>query len=486
MSDIAPHLLVIFGATGDLAQRKVLPSLYRLAARGGLGERYRILGATTHREFSDDKFRELVANALDAAGVDHGEAARWAADRLDYVSIGAAEPADFERLRQAVAPIEAEHGTGGNRVFYLAIPPVAFEPTIRHLGGAHLNRGDGWVRLVIEKPFGTDLASAKSLNKTAQRVFAERDIYRIDHYLGKETVQNLLVLRFSNVILESLWHRERIDNVQITVAESLGVESRGRYYDNAGALRDMVQNHMTQLVTLMAMEPPVEFHADAIRTEKLKVLRALRPIPARDVVLGQYMAGAISGTEVRSYRDEPDVPSNSRTETYVALKLMIDTWRWQGVPFYLRTGKRLPRRATQIVVTFREPPVSVYGAGAAHDRHSNSLVLTLQPDEGFELDIDVKAPTEPLAVRTIPLHFRYSEMFPAFPDAYETLIEDILQGDQTLFVRADEAEASWTLYEPVLAMPKAPHPYAAGSWGPPDAARLLARGGHLWRNPAAV
>ncbi len=483
MTGVEPHLFVIFGATGDLARRKVLASVYSLSRRGGLGQSYRILGVTTDTDFSPEKFRALAAAALEEAGIARKDAEGWAADRLDYQPIGAGKPEDFERLRQKVAEIEEAHATGGNRVFYLAIPPQAFEPTIRHLGGAHLNRSEGWTRLVIEKPFGTDLESAKSLNRTAHRVFAENEIYRIDHYLGKELVQNLLVLRFSNVILESLWHRERVDNVQITVAESLGVESRGRYYDNAGALRDMVQNHMTQLVTLIAMEPPVTFDADAIRTEKLKVLHALRPIPVDDVVLGQYAAGTIGGTEVRAYREEPDVPPDSRTETYVALKLMIDTWRWQGVPFYLRTGKRLPKRTTQIVVTFREPPVSVFGAGAAHDRHANALVLTLQPDEGFELNIDVKAPTEPLAVRTIPLHFRYSEMFPAFPDAYETLIEDVLRGDQTLFVRADEAEASWTLYEPVIAMPKAPHPYAAGSWGPPDAARMLARGRHLWRNP---
>jgi glucose-6-phosphate 1-dehydrogenase len=334
--------------------------------------------------------------------------------------------------------------------------------------------------VVIEKPFGRDLASSIALNRSIHEYFDESQVYRIDHYLGKETVQNLLVFRFANAVFESIWNRDRIESVQITVAEDLGVEHRGRYYEGAGALRDMVQNHLTQLLTLIAMEIPSAFDAEAIRVEKLKVLRSLAPIRTEDVVFGQYGPGTIGGAAVPAYRTEPDVAPDSSTETYVALRLEIANWRWYGVPFFLRTGKRLPRRATEIAVRFRCPPVSIFRDLPPHAVASNVLVITIQPDEGFALGFQVKAPGQPLEIVSEFLHFRYGETFQRLPEAYETLLLDVMLGDQTLFVWSEVAETAWRIYAPLIETRPPLYPYAAGTWGPAEADRLVAPVGHDW------
>lgn len=478
-----PHLFVILGGTGDLARRKILPSLFRLAQRRKLRGAYTILGVSRGRGMDDAGFRKLAMQALEQAGAARKAARDWCAAHLHHAPLDAGDSEGYAKLGRRIAALEEEQGLPGNRVFYLAIPPDAFEPAIAGIAGAQLDRGAGWTRIVVEKPFGRDLDSARRLDTALHRRFQERQIYRIDHYLGKETVQNLLFLRFANAILEWLWNRDRIDHVQITVAESLGVERRGGYYDGAGALRDMIQNHATQLLALIAMEMPLDFEAGAIRAEKLKLLRSIRPLRGEDVILGQYAAGTIDGAAVPGYRDEPGVSPQSTTETFAAVRLWIDNWRWQGVPFYVRTGKRMGARTTQILVRFREPPVTIFRTAGARIPRQNSLIMRLQPNEGFTLQIEVKAPDDPLAIRTIPLHFAYAEAFKAIPDAYETLLLDVLIGDQTLFVHSDEVEASWRFYTPVLEWAATPHPYAAGSWGPLEADRLLARDRRLWRNP---
>jgi glucose-6-phosphate 1-dehydrogenase len=403
----------------------------------------------------------------------------WCSKCLVYHSIGDQKEEDFEALRRRISDLETERSLPGNRVFYLALGPAAFPGTITGLGEAGLNRSAGWTRLVIEKPFGRDRATAHALNETVHRHFNEHQVYRIDHYLGKETVQNLLVFRFANVLFESVWNRDRLKNVQITVAEELGVGSRAGYYDRAGALRDMVQNHLTQLLTLTAMEAPAAFDADAIRDEKVKVLRSIERLSPSDVVFGQYAAAADASAQ-RGYLREEGVDPHSSTETFVALRLRINNWRWQGVPFYLRTGKRMAQRITQIVVTFREPPVYLFDPFPACRLHSNALVLTLQPNEGFALRFDVKEPGQDMALQTQSLRFRYEEVFGSLPDGYETLLHDVLTDDQTLFVRADEVEQSWALYEPLLELPIPRYAYESGDWGPQEVHQLLAEYGHRW------
>ncbi len=472
--NIDPHLLVVLGATSDLMQRKLLPAIHRLQAAGEVPGPLIILGVSRHQGLTDEGFRDLAAGALAAEGVKPDAAGPWCRDCLYFQSLGAGTPEDFQALAARIHTLEQEHGLPGNRVFYLALPPTAFLATINGLGQAGLNQTTGWTRLVVEKPFGKDLDSGIALNEQIHRYFDESQVYRIDHYLGKETVRNLLIFRFANAIFEPLWHRNLVKSVQITVAESLGVEGRAGYYDQAGALRDMVQNHLTQLLTLTAMEVPVAFDAESIRTEKAKILRAIPPVMPADVIYGQYTRGAINGREVPGYREEPGVAPDSATETFVAMRLYVDNWRWQGVPFYLVTGKRLPTRFSQIAVTFRCPPVWVFEPHYAGTCSPNVMVFTVQPDEGFDLHFEVKAPGEPLQLKTKSLRYRYAEGFAALPDAYDTLLLDIMAGDQTLFVRADEVEWAWRLYAPALDPPPlAVRPYPAGTWGPPGTAAFM-------------
>jgi len=478
---VDPHLFVVFGGTGDLMQRKLLPALYHLANEDRLGPRYKILGIARDHTIDDDAYRRWAREALGKMRLRNQEGfRRWCDQCLHFQPITAQDAAAFEALAERIHDLEATSDLPGNRTFYLALPPSAFPGTIQGLGAAGLHRSPGKTRLVIEKPFGHDLASAQAMNEQLHRYFEEPQIYRIDHYLGKETVQNLLVFRFANPVFESLWHRERVKSVEITVAESLGVETRAAYYDRAGALRDMLQNHLTQLMTLTAMEVPAAFEANAIRDEKVKVLRSVLPLTPEDVTFGQYAAGQQNGQALTGYQDEPGVAAGSPTETFVAIRLQIENWRWQGVPFYLRTGKRLERRLTQIVVNFRPAPISLFQPFRSCEIHSNALILTIQPDEGFDLCFDVKAPGQGITLETQRLHFRYNEAFGAIPDGYETLLYDIVTNDQTLFVRADEVEAAWRLYDPLLEAGLPVHPYQAGSWGPREATRLLAAAGDRW------
>ncbi|MFO8098391.1 MAG: glucose-6-phosphate dehydrogenase [Salinibacter sp.] len=393
---------------------------------------------------------------------------------------------DYDALRRRVDQLERHRDLPGNRAFYLSLPPTIYGPAIEGIGEVGLSDGPGWTRLVVEKPFGHDLASAQDLNALVHRFFDEEEVYRIDHYLGKETVQNLLAFRFGNALFESLWNREHIERVEITVSEALGVGERAGYYDQSGHVRDMVQNHLTQLLTLVAMEPPARMAPDAIRDEKVKVLRSVQqPDPEQDVVLGQYDAGTVDGASVAAYTDEPDVPADSTTETFAAVRLGVANWRWQGVPFYLRTGKRLPRKLTQIAVRFQRAPVALFQsdgepclpAAADCEAAPNELLITLQPDEGFDLRFEVKAPGNnddgSMTLETQQLSFSYRDAFGPVPDAYETLLRDVIVGDPTLFVRADEVEASWRLYAPLLAADGPVHPYAAGTWGPEAVDRLV-------------
>jgi len=477
---VQPHLLVILGGTGDLTARKLLPALFELTREGRLDGPHAVLAVARSSELDDAAYRKWACEALLEAGHGQQESSDWCDAHLYYQAAPSGSAEEYMELAARIDKIESEADLPANRVFYLALPPRAFAGAIEGLANAGLNRGAGWTRLVIEKPFGRDLRSARELNELVHGHFDESQVYRIDHYLGKETVQNLLVFRFSNPIFESIWSRDRVESVQITVGESLGVGSRAGYYDRAGALRDMVQNHVAQLVCLVGMEVPSAFDADAVRFEKIKLLKAVRTIRPEDVVFGQYGRGTADGEVATGYLEESGVDQESQTETFAAMKLSVDTWRWQGVPFYIRTGKRLPDRLTQIAVTFREPPVCLFESVGGCETHNNVLFLTLQPNEGFALCFDVKVPGEPFALRTLPLDFYYRDAFGPIPDAYQTLLLDILQGDQTLFVHSEWTEASWRLFTPLLEREHAVHGYEAGSWGPPEAEELLEQHGHRW------
>ena len=466
------HLFVVMGGTGDLMGRKLLPALWHLAAEGRLPRPSAVLAVGRRTSFDDESYRQWAHEALKEAELSPEHPDAWCGECLHYQALGEATEDDYRRLAERIEQVEREHNLPGNRVFYLALPPGAFIDTVENLGRIGLNKGPGWTRIVCEKPFGSDYASAVELNGRIHRYFSEEQTYRIDHYLGKETVQNLLTFRFANTIFESVWNREHVGSVELLVAESVGVEGRGEFYDQTGAFRDMVQNHLSQLLTLTAMEIPYSFDADAIRDEKVKVLRSVAPISPGDIVLGQYSEGMIEGQPVPGYLDEPGVRPDSKTETFVAMQVNITNWRWQGVPFLLRTGKRMPRRTTQISVNFRCPVLAVFRQHEPADVHANALVITLQPDEGFDLRFEVKVPGDPLRLRTQSLRFKYEEVFERLPDAYETLLLDVITGDQTLFVRADEVEEAWRLYTPLLESLPEPHRYAAGTLGPPAAGRL--------------
>ncbi len=473
-------VFIIFGGTGDLARRKLLPALARLAAKGSLGTCH-VLGVARGTDHDDASYRGFVREALTAAGLPETTRAKLCDSTLHYHSIGKGTEDDFKALGARLEAIEKEHGLGQNRTFYLSLPPKAFASTMKGLALVGLDESKGWTRLVVEKPFGRDLQSARELNAITHEYFSEEQIYRIDHYLGKETVQNLMVFRFANAIFESMWNRERVQSVTITVGESLGLGSRAGYYDGIGALRDMLQNHLTQLLTLVAMEPPSSFDADAIRYEKIKVLKSMAPIDASRVIRGQYDHGEVNGEKVLGYLEEEGVPMNSATETFVALELEIDNWRWKGVPFYLRTGKRLAAKSSRILVQFRDVPVSLFRSMGAKLDTTDVLVITLQPNEGFELHFDVKAPGNPFRTKRIPLTFDYGAAFDEIPPAYQTLLLNVLQGDQTLFVHADEVEESWRVYTPLLDNPGIIHRYRSGTWGPREADHLALPEPELWQ-----
>ncbi|HEU5178961.1 MAG TPA: glucose-6-phosphate dehydrogenase [Burkholderiales bacterium] len=487
MSRSGSCVFVIFGGTGDLMRRKLLPALFYLAHNKLLPRKHAILAVARDRNLTEAQFRRWARNALADAGLLAKQGSRnWCDACVHYQAADETSPADYQALAARIAGIEQRRAMHGNRILHLALPPGAFSGAIEALAEAGLHRSKGWTRLVIEKPFGHDLASARRLNALVHRHFDETQVYRIDHYLGKETVQNLLAFRFGNALFESAWNRDHVRSVQITVAEALGIEGRGAYYEQTGALRDIAQNHLTQLLTLTAMEVPAAFEADSIRFEKIKVLRSVAPIRNADVVFGQYAPGRLNGKRVPGYRKEPRVAANSAVETFVAMRLQIENWRWQGVPFYLRTGKRLPQRRTQIAIHFRSPPVALFpAAGGRASRISartNALVITLQPDEGFDLSFEVKSPGERFTLQTQHMEFRYAEAFGDLSAGYETLLLEVLQGDQTLFVHADETEAAWRLYTPLLRKRSPMHFYPAGSWGPAAADRLIRIPGNAWVN----
>ncbi|HEX8697079.1 MAG TPA: glucose-6-phosphate dehydrogenase [Longimicrobium sp.] len=487
-----PHVFVIFGATGDLTRRKLLPAVYRLFRDGLLPDSFAVVGFA-REPMTDDDFRGRMRAALAEFGGEP-EPGRWDefAERLSYVSSVFEDEAGFARLKERLEALDRERGTAGSRLYYLAVPPGVMETVVEALGRAGLARDPedaAWTRIVVEKPFGRDLASAEELNRDLHRVFDERQIFRIDHYLGKETLQNLLVFRFGNLLWEAVWSRSHVDHVQITVAEEVGVERRAGYYEKAGALRDMVQSHLLQILTLVAMEPPASYDADSIRGEKVKVLRAVRPVRGEDVahevVRGRYAASA-DGSKP-GYREEPGVAPDSRTETFAALRLWIDNWRWADVPFYLRTGKRLPRKASEVVVRFRPAPHPILDLVEGDRPQPNALVLRIQPEEGISLFFEAKVPGLLGHLKPVSMDFDYCRAFGLeSPEAYQRLLLDAMLGDATLFAREDEVVAAWTLVTPILEEWEKggePEPYPAGTWGPEGADRLIREDGREWRAP---
>lgn len=486
-----PCIFVLFGAAGDLSKRKLVPALFNLVNAKLLPDDFAVMGVSVD-ELSEEAFRHQVSEFL-PTGNGNADHLAWLHERLFYERGDFGDSDTFARLRERLAGIDVERHTQGNYLFYLATAPKFFAPIVQHLGKASLLKQEDarWRRVVIEKPFGHDLDSAKALNRDIKSVLQENQIYRIDHYLGKETVQNIMVFRFDNAIFEPIWNRRYIDHVQITNAETVGVERRGAYFDNAGTLRDMVPNHVMQLLSLTAMESPVSFHADAVRNEQAKVLHSLQPLNSEDVlqrsVRGQYGEGMLGEEKVPRYRSEPGVAPESRTETFVALKLSIDNWRWAGVPFYLRTGKRLAKRHTEIAIQFKRMPFELFRNAPLHKVHTNTLVIQIQPVEGISLSFGAKIPGPLLRVGSVDMRFEYSKYFGA--DAYtgyEVLLYDCMMGDATLFQRADMVEAGWTVVDPVLdvwrALPPRKFPnYASGSWGPGEADQLMELDDRRWR-----
>src|SRR5437016_11946862 len=486
-----PCAMVIFGASGDLTKRKLVPALFNLAKANLLAKNFIVVGVA-HDELTQEQFRDQATQFL-ATADRNTEASDWFGQRFLYERGSFADASTFSLLVDRLKKVDEEFKTGGNYLFYLATAPRFFAQIVQQLGAAGLsNEEQGrWWRVVIEKPFGSDLESAQTLNRQIKSVLAERQIYRIDHYLGKETVQNILVFRFDNAIFEPIWNRRYIDHVQITNAETVGVDQRGGYFDQAGTLRDMVPNHMMQLLSLTAMESPVSFQADAVRHEQAKVLHSIQPLASEEVlqcsVRGQYADGFLGEDRLPAYRSEPGVAPESRTETFVALKLNIDNWRWVGVPFYVRTGKRLAKRQTEIAIQFRRTPFELFRNAPLHKPHTNTLVLQIQPAEGIALSFGAKIPGPLLRVGSVNMDFEYSQYFGA--DAYtgyEVLLYDCMIGDATLFQRSDMVEAGWSVVDPVLdvwrVLPPRKFPnYASGSWGPAEANQLLELDGRQWR-----
>jgi len=489
-----PCILVIFGAAGDLTKRKLIPALCNLAADDLLPKQFAIMGFATN-DYTTESFRKMLGEEIPkyaAAPVDL-KCWDWMAERIYYVRGDFQDAEAYKRLKEQIEQADKIHNTLGNRFFYLAVAPRFFSPIARMLGECGLTKEENgrWARVIVEKPFGHDLESAKQLNQDLKQVLTEQQIYRIDHYLGKETVQNVMVFRFSNNIIEPLWNRNYVDHVQITAAETVGVEHRGGFYETAGALRDMVPNHLFQLLTMTAMEPPISFDADQVRNKQAEVLHAIQPLSPEDVlknmVRGQYGGGLVDGQRVEGYRSEPDVAPNSNTETFVALKLQIDNWRWAGVPFYLRTGKRLGQRTTEIVIQFRRTPFVWVRNTTVKNLETNRLVIHIQPEEGISLSFGAKVPGSIMKLGLVNMDFDYCTYFGMeHSTGYERLLRDCMAGDATLFQRADMVEAGWTVIQPILdvwhALPARGFPnYAAGSWGPLEAEDLLERDGRAWR-----
>jgi glucose-6-phosphate 1-dehydrogenase len=486
-----PCAIVIFGAAGDLTMRKLVPALYNLKASGLLPRQFAIIGVT-RKEKSHEQFREEQSKDIREFATRPVDEALWDEIRagLYYQAGEFTDPAMYVKLAALLDEVGKAHGTGGNVLFYLATPPNFFGEIVKRLGEAGLARqSGGWRRVIVEKPFGRDLDSARALNVELGRVLEESQIYRIDHYLGKETVQNIMVFRFANGLFEPVWNRRYVDHVQIMVAESVGVENRGNYYETAGVVRDMIQNHMFQLLALVAMEPPTSFQADAVRDEKVKVLKAVRSMKPEDVlkhsVRGQYGAGEVGGQRVPGYRSEPKVSPGSSTETYAALRLQVENWRWAGVPFYLRSGKRLGRRDTEIMIQFRRPPLLLFDEREAQVE-PNRLVLHIQPDEEIEIQVKAKHPGPSMELNTVKLEFNYKQFGETgTATGYERLLHDSMIGDSTLFHRADMVEEAWRIATPVIdvwasLVPRDFPNYAAGSWGPPAADTLIQQDGRTW------
>ncbi len=496
--EISPSIMVIFGASGDLTQRMLIPSLYKLHLRGLLPKEFSILGFA-RTEMNSDEFRDFLKKAIqgnkDFKDLDE---AKWKdfADKLNYLAADFDNPESYHELRRTIRELDAKTKACDNLLIYFAIPPTAYKKAVDNLGIAGLNvpcGPDSWTRIIVEKPFGNDLESAKDLNAHLAKYFTEYQIYRIDHYQGKETVQNILVTRFSNGIFEPLWNRNYIHHVEITAAESIGIENRGGYYDQTGALRDMVQNHLMQLMCLVAMEPPSSFRSNFIRNESMKVLQSLKPMKEADVpkcvIRGQYTESIVKGEQLKGYRQEKDVKPRSKTETFIAMKAYIDNWRWEGVPFYLRTGKRLPTRVSEIVIRFKPTPHKLFTLGENIAQTSNQLILRIQPDEGILLKFGMKKPGEGFELENVGMDFHYTDLkFESIPTAYERLLLDCMIGDSTLFVRQDAVEACWEFVQPVINAfennKKIPvHGYPAGSWGPKNADDLIVEKDMKWRYP---
>ena len=492
--EAAPCVMVIFGATGDLTKRKLIPALCNLAQDKLLPDQFAIVGFATN-DYTTESFRKMLGEEIPKYAPTPVDLKFWdgIAERIYYVRGDFQDAEAYKRLKDQVDQADKLHNTLANRFFYLAVAPRFFSPIAKKLGACGLTKEENghWARVIVEKPFGHDLESAKQLNQDLKQVLAENQIYRIDHYLGKETVQNVMVFRFSNNIIEPLWNRNYVDHVQITAAETVGVEHRGGFYETAGALRDMVPNHLFQLLTMTAMEPPISFDADQVRNKQAEVLHAIQPLNPEDVlknmVRGQYGGGNVDGQRVAGYRSEPDVAHDSNTETFVALKLQIDNWRWAGVPFYLRTGKRLAQRTTEIVIQFRRTPFVLFRNTSVKNLETNRLVIHIQPEEGISLSFGAKVPGSVMKLGLVNMDFDYCTYFGLeHSTGYERLLRDCMAGDATLFQRSDMVEAGWNVIQPILdvwhALPARGFPnYAAGSWGPIEADDLLERDGRSWR-----